>query len=138
MEFISFLTKGDPKPQGSKTAFKRGQKIVLVETSKGLPGYRDALINDFTREKQATGWETVQKPDAVVVNIEFRFARPKTNKNTWHIVKPDLDKLTRSVLDCLTKAAIIEDDSQVFRVVANKSYTPQDAHTITTVQRIHD
>lgn len=40
---IKFFVEGIPAPQGSKKAFKRGKKIVLVEMSEKLPVWRDAV-----------------------------------------------------------------------------------------------
>lgn len=67
----------------------------------------------------------------VSVELVFRFARPKGHFNTkgqlkpsapMHvIVKPDIDKIERSVLDGLT-GVLFKDDSQVCCLYALKVY----------------
>mgnify|MGYP000482845664 FL=1 len=58
----------------------------------------------------------------IYVAAHFYIARPKTNKRLYPTTKPDLDKLTRAIGDCLTKAMIIQDDSYVIEWNARKSY----------------
>lgn len=40
---ISFFAEGSPSAQGSKNAYLRGGKVALVESSKGLPAWRQAV-----------------------------------------------------------------------------------------------
>ena len=46
-----------------------------------------------------------------------------TNGEGIHAVKPDVDKLTRAVLDSLTAADIIDDDARCATLTATKNYT---------------
>jgi Holliday junction resolvase RusA-like endonuclease len=75
--------------------------------------------------------------EPVEVRLMFFLARPKghfgTGRNADKIrnsapavpgVKPDLDKLVRSVLDALT-GTVIRDDSQVVGLIASKLYDDQ-------------
>lgn len=57
------------------------------------------------------------------VCVTFRFDRPKSlpKRVQAHLRKPDLDKLTRAVLDALTPVAW-PDDAVVVSLVARKLY----------------
>ena len=60
----------------------------------------------------------------VTMTMLFTFVRPKSvkaKKRPDMTVKPDLDKLCRTVLDALTGVAY-KDDSQVIGIIANKRY----------------
>lgn len=111
---------GEPKPQGSKNAFKRGNKIVLVESSKGLPEWRRTLVEAF---KPFEGLSTNPGyENGVTVSVEFYLTRPGSVKRPNPSVKPDLDKLIRSVGDALTIAGVVKDDSMIVQWVASKRY----------------
>ena len=60
----------------------------------------------------------------VDMDMRFVLAKPRTVKRDQPIVRPDLDKLVRAVLDALTGVAY-EDDSQVVRLSAAKQYGPR-------------
>jgi Holliday junction resolvase RusA-like endonuclease len=68
----------------------------------------------------------------VCVDLAFYFERPKSHLNgsgslrkgysSSHIVKPDLDKLVRAILDSGTVGLVWRDDAQVVRLTATKNY----------------
>ena len=68
----------------------------------------------------------------VSVDIFFQFARPKSHNPgpERHTYKPDLDKLTRLVLDALTVSEVIKDDSQVVEIHAYKDWATKDVSYI--------
>ena len=111
---------GTPKPQGSKSAFRRGNKIVLVEASKTLPEWRNTLEWHFIRWRAENAATTVLRP--LTVSLTFWLPRAKTNSRPFPTQKPDLDKLVRAVLDSLTKAEIIKDDSYCVELAAKKLF----------------
>ena len=113
---FSVAVSGVPRPQGSKQAFKRGAHIVLVESSKGLPAWRQAIVETIKQQNHP------QFQESVSVKLAFFFARPKTVKRKDMTVAPDIDKLCRAVLDALTISGIIIDDSYVIRLEATKHY----------------
>jgi crossover junction endodeoxyribonuclease RusA len=111
---------GEPRPQGSKNAFRRGSKIVLVESSKGLPEWRRRLVEAFTPfEGLSTrpGYE-----NGATVALEFYLTRPASVKRKNPTTKPDLDKLIRSVGDALEIAGVIDGDSKIVEWQATKRY----------------
>ena len=100
---------GEPVPQGSKNAYKRGTAILLVESNKRLPEWRKALI----RALQAELGKEPPFATAVTVDATFYLTRAKTNKKAAVTQKPDLDKLARALGDALTIAGILKDDSYI-------------------------
>ncbi len=121
---------GTPRPQGSKQAFRRGSKIVLVESSKGLPAWRQQVIDEITK-KQFEQFE-----GAVIVKLHFYFLRPKTVKRELMTVAPDIDKLARAILDALTISKIIKDDSYVIELHASKSYAKNEGAFVSILEHI--
>lgn len=113
------LVKMKPVSQGSVHAITvNGKARVIHNKSKDLYEQR-GLIQELYHD--AGG----QKIDgAVEMMITFSFIRPKSvsqKKRPEMTVKPDLDKLTRAVLDALTHHAY-DDDSQVVWLHVNKTY----------------
>ncbi len=124
---FSVFVSGTPRPQGSKQAFRRGSKIVLVEASKGLPTWRQAIVDKIKDEEPdvITG--------AVDVKINFYLIKPKTVKRQFMTVAPDIDKLCRAVLDALTISGLIEDDANVIELHATKSYAKNEGAFISVL-----
>ena len=114
-----FHVRGNPAPQGSKSAFRRGNRVVLVETSKRLPRWREAV-----QTAALTHLTPIEAGVPVRVEIHFVMPRPKSlpkSRPTPPAVKRigDLDKLCRAILDGLDGPAYA-DDSQVVELVADK------------------
>ena len=69
------------------------------------------------------------------MDLLFVFNKPKTVKRNEPYVRPDLDKLIRAVLDGLTDVAY-EDDQQVVRLTAQKSYGETEGVHIRISERV--
>lgn len=127
---------GVPAPQGSKRHLGGG---VMVESSARVRPWRTDI------REAALGLRDMRAADelpsiipagqAVDVTLTFCMPRPKSHYRggrrahelrdtapTWHTSRPDVDKLTRTVLDALSGVWWV-DDSQVAMVTAAKSYT---------------
>lgn len=139
---IRVFIEGIPRPQGSKQTFRRGNRIVLVESSKHLPEWRRRLVSVL---QEHTGDYTPPKP--AHVTLTFLMPRPKAHydtkghvkerfKHAAHTPRPDLDKLTRAVFDALTIAGIVEDDSHITSAVIAKRYadSPENTGVCITVE----
>lgn len=117
---LSLRVEGHPKSQGSLRALiPRGQTqpIVVDDNAKPLREWRRAI------EKAARDtWTGPPIHGGVAVNLAFHLARPQRPSNLYPIVRPDVDKLTRAVLDALTKARVWRDDCQVVQLHATKVY----------------
>lgn len=118
---------GTPVPQGSARAFNRGGKVVVTSDNANLKKWRTFVSFAL---KRGIGQTNIDGP--VGVALAFYFERPKSHLNgsgslrkgqsTSHIVKPDLDKLVRAILDSGTDAGLWQDDAQVVRLTASKNY----------------
>jgi len=115
---LQIFAPGIPQPQGSKNAYRRGTKIVLVEANKNLPAWR-RLVKD---KLEAANTDCQPFLGAVSLDVMFFMPRPKSVKRELPTTKPDLDKLIRSINDSATDAGVLVDDSQVVEIVAYKVY----------------
>lgn len=114
---VSFFIEGTPIPQGSKNAYMRGNRPVLVEANKKLKPWRQHV----TDTAQQIG-HTFPQNMPVKLTARFIFERPKSVKRKHMSVKPDVDKLLRALNDGLTDAGIWGDDSRITSVTATKEY----------------
>lgn len=113
---ISYFVEGDPAPQGSKNGFVKNGRVVMVESSKKVKPWREAVA-----------WQTKAKVNEpmtspVEIALVFHLPRPKSVTRKWPSVKPDLDKLIRSTFDGLTTGGLYTDDALVIAVSASKQY----------------
>jgi crossover junction endodeoxyribonuclease RusA len=125
---VEFTVYGVPVPQGSKRVF-RGNVVEMADAR--LRSWRQDVA--AAANAQMDGLMPFTRP--VAVQLHFHLDRPKghygTGRNEDRLkpsapvapgVKPDLDKLIRSVLDAIT-GVVIKDDSQVVSLVAGKFYS---------------
>lgn len=125
-QILKIEVYGEPRPQGSKNGFIRGGRVVMVEANKDLGSWRKTIANQAGIEVRKQNWEKMDKTATAHVTILFQFVKPPTVKRLFHTVKPDLDKLIRSVLDALTQSNVIwQDDSQVVSLFVAKEYGSQ-------------
>lgn len=128
---IQFRVFGVPAPQGSKRGFVRGGRVRLVEMSRGLEPWREAIVSQIIRD----GYNGTLLDGPLMVRATFIFTRPKAHfgvKNGVPYVKdnapyhkvtaPDLDKLCRSLGDALTQSGLIVDDDRIVRWESEKVY----------------
>lgn len=117
-----FFVSGIPRPQGSKS-FVRGR---VIEASRYVHQWREDIASLALDAYSAEPTET-----PVSVTLQFTFARPKSHcyasgdlkpsAKSEHLQRPDVDKLSRAVLDALT-GILYQDDSQVISLLATKQW----------------
>ena len=108
---VRIVTHGAPATQGSKKAFIRGKKVVLVEMDDKLPDWRSA-VEAAARLAVGPGWVTWDGPVSVSGVVNLR--KPGATKfRTYPAGPPDLDKLQRAIGDALTKSRVITDDARI-------------------------
>lgn len=122
------IVYGTAIPQGSKSAFQRGGRIVVTETGGAKhKKWRKTVADAGAKWRSDNGGEPFDGP--LIVNLSFYLPKP-ASKPSWKIwcdVKPDLDKLTRSILDSLTgKDNIMSNDSRVVMLNTIKQYAVTD------------
>jgi Holliday junction resolvase RusA-like endonuclease len=119
---IEFTVYGTPGPQGSKSfkgLSKRTGHAILVENSKLVAPWREAVLWAFIKSKH----QITEGP--VAVEIVFTLKKPASapkRQRTYPAKPPDLDKLERATWDALSRAGAWEDDSRVLESKASKRY----------------
>lgn len=135
MPELRITIPGQPQPQGSKNGYLRGGRIVLVESAKGLKGWRKQVA--FEAARAATGWRIPDKDTPIRLSVTFFLTKPKSIKRIFPTVKPDLDKLLRGLCDGISDSRCVwVDDNQVTLIVASKVYAG--AAPMTYVEVNHD
>jgi len=123
---ITFHVEGTPRPQGSLTVWRtpEGRKAHIAHAG-GVPFLRwrasvtTAALLAFTECPPFTG--------PVAVSLTFALDR-KGGGGVYPVGHPDLDKLTRAVLDALGGVAYA-DDSQVVVLSTRKAWgVPEGVH----------
>lgn len=98
--------------------------VLMTDSNRDSSAYMAKLIKYLRAQ-----WNSREPLEgAVRIEVKFYFARPKshygTGKNAGrlkpsapreYLGTPDLDKLTRTVADCLTQSGVIVDDKQIAR-----------------------
>ncbi|HYI66346.1 MAG TPA: RusA family crossover junction endodeoxyribonuclease [Candidatus Limnocylindrales bacterium] len=129
---VRFTAFGIPQPQGSarmvpvsqpcRVCQRREQRITSDNPK--VPAWRKAIRKALDAE------DVSPLPGPVRVSLAFMLRRPKGHRGArgllpsapvYPVVKPDIDKLARAVLDALTGPAF-NDDSQVVELIVLKHY----------------
>ena len=115
-----FFVPGVPQPQGSKTAYVRGGRAVIVDKNPALlKPWRESVA----RAAAATWVHRPALAGPVRVEASFVLPRPASVRREFPHVRPDLDKLLRALLDGITDSGEVwGDDSQVVQVQTSKVY----------------
>ena len=128
---LTFTVPGEPVPQPRPRVSTRGGFArAYVPAKHPVHAYRDAIA----AAARAAGAGVHGEPVSVV--IDFVWERPKSHlrksgvkPDAPALPRPDLDNTTKAVLDSLNGVAW-EDDSQVQRLVVEKSYGPEARTTV--------
>lgn len=120
---LALRIDGDPAPQGSKSGFVNPStgKVRMVEKSKRLKPWR-ATVAAAVRDA-LDGAPPLDGP--IEVDLVFYLPRGKTVRRLLPTVTPDIDKLTRAVLDGLGAkhgGGAIADDARVVDLHVRKRY----------------
>jgi Holliday junction resolvase RusA-like endonuclease len=110
---------GEPAPQGSKTARVINGHVVMWESSKKLPGWRESV---HMACKVAAMEHAVPMLGAVELHLKFYMPRPKSVSRKYPNTMPDLDKLIRGVGDSLQSSGVLSNDGQIVSIIADKVY----------------
>lgn len=114
----SFFVAGQPAPKGSYSArLIGGRAIPFAQGAAKIKAWERAVRTVASRYIPEGG------PLAVPVRVELTFSmrRPKKPRFRVPAVVPDLDKITRSTIDALSRHLFV-DDSLVCALRAKKIY----------------
>jgi Holliday junction resolvase RusA-like endonuclease len=123
---VAFRVAFKPAPKGSLAPKgRRGQRVRLVEQVQGSKPFREAVA--LAARHAVAGRAGYPLVGPVEVHLVCAFVKPPSypkRRRYWPVTRGtgDLDKLARNVLDALTDAAVVGDDAQVCRLVADKDY----------------
>jgi Holliday junction resolvase RusA-like endonuclease len=118
---ISFVVPGVPIPQGSMRGFVRGGKVRVTSDNAKLRNWRQMIAGVAFAKMSIGNVPMLMGP--VRVEAIFYLPRPQSvSVRALPIKRPDLDKLTRAVLDGMTDGGVFHDDSQVVHLVVEKQY----------------
>lgn len=133
---LRFFAGGLPVSQGSKRIGRNratGEPILIDDNPAKLKAWRSYVTMKARQAAAAAVFLKLEGP--VRVSLRFTFQRPKSHYGTgrnkatlkdsapaYMLTKPDVDKLTRAILDSLTDAKAYRDDSQVVVLEVVKSY----------------
>ena len=113
---ITFTVPGKPQPQGSMRQIS-GHNF---SDNPNLKSYRQAVAWMALEARQKARRWSLDAP--MRVEADFWFQRPKSSPTRiFPTVKPDIDKLCRSICDGMTGVLYV-DDCQVVEIVARKWY----------------
>ena len=119
---FSCFVAGIPRPAGSKTAIYAHDRIILLDGKTQLArqshsAWRETVAVTVKAQAKHLG----DLKGACKIKLEFVLRAPKQKKHPEPIIRPDIDKLVRSVLDACT-GILYYDDAQIVSLVATKRY----------------
>ena len=137
---LSFTVLGYPEPQGSIKAFMpKGAKFpTLTSDNADLKPWRQNVGTTALLAGRDAGFAV--SSEAIDLTLAFYFAKPASasKRIIQKITRPDLDKLTRSILDAL-KGIVYRDDSQVVAIDCTKEFgLPERVEIRVCVHRVLD
>lgn len=123
---IALTIVGIPQPKGSKTAFVRGGKAVLVEGASpqargNFASWREAVERECRDYIKKHRMAALAEP--VSISARFRFPMLASDKyRTAHCTKPDIDKLERALYDALVSGGLLVDDCWIWSTMVSKRH----------------
>jgi Holliday junction resolvase RusA-like endonuclease len=119
---LLFEVPGQPQPQGSMKAYVRRGKAVLLPDNESTRAWRLDVVLCARQAIGKAGCKSPMFTGPVAVNAVFTLRRPPSVRRAEPCTRPDLDKLTRALLDSLTMAGAWRDDGQVTDLAVRKRY----------------
>lgn len=142
---LTFRVLGEPRPQGSGALIRAKHGGIIKKTPAHAARWRNEVAEAASRAIAEQGWVKADQ-SALSVSIEFYLRRPKSHPKwrqaevPWVTTAPDIDKLSRAVLDAMTAAGVFRDDSQVSELRVEKRYADEfdPAGAWVAVVELHD
>lgn len=132
--FCTLEIYGDPVP---KSLVNHGSRIANSPKTKQAMNRRILLIKNYIIKKSLK----VIKTKPIALEITYYSKRPKTLQvdsaptgAIYKTTKPDIDNLTKLLLDCCTQAGLWGDDCQIVHTVIRDMYVPLNQNPKTVIQ----
>lgn len=104
------------RPQGKQRP--RMTRLGTVYTPKVTKDYERLVKQSFEKVKP-DGWTPIES--AVMVTIEAYFIQAKSNKDKYCTIKPDIDNISKAILDGIQgNDGVILDDKAVTAIITKK------------------
>lgn len=117
-----FTVEGCPIPKGSTKSFVINGRAATTNANPKTKDWEMRIASECQAVRDGFFVPKTNKGGGVRVSVDFHLPRPVSAKKRRHmVVKPDIDKLARAVLDAIT-GLMFEDDSQVISLQAGKYY----------------
>ena len=120
---------GTPVAQPRHRVSTRGEQVRTYIPKKHPVHQYKALIAEYTKH-----WPVFVGPLNVVIELEFAmpqswsYKKQAAMREAWHTQKPDIDNVTKAILDALKDRW--KDDTQVVRLTVDKRWTDcEQGHT---------
>lgn len=126
MADCTFTVIGNAAAQGSKTAFIRDGRAVVVDGANKAARDKHAQWRGDVTYAARIALQALSGPftGPIKVRMDFRLALPKSDPHrSLHFTTPDADKLARNVGDGLVNAGLIHDDSLICELIVTKTYS---------------
>lgn len=99
----------------------KAKRVVMVHSKgKALDTWRDNITS--VAKTVEVDYDTTDRKIPISIGLRFGLKQSKSNKDPYPVIRPDLDKLIRAVLDALTGVLFV-DDSQVVHIDAQKTFS---------------
>lgn len=124
IDWLWFFVAGDPETKGSTRSFRvrNSDRIVTTSDNPRLKNWEARVALGAQRIAEEKGWKPEPWPAYYTVALHFFLKRPGAPKYVTRPAKrPDLDKLTRAVLDAIS-GILYADDGQVVSIEAEKLF----------------
>jgi Holliday junction resolvase RusA-like endonuclease len=117
-EGFAVFVPGKPRGKG-RPRFSKGGHVYTDKETVSYENWVAERVREFTK-----GELLYPRPTPVVVEVLVNLAKPKSKSQYvwWVVTRPDLDNIVKSILDGLNRSNVWEDDSQVVRISASKTY----------------
>jgi Holliday junction resolvase RusA-like endonuclease len=115
MMSVSFFVPGDPVPQGRARSFKLGNGIGHYDDPKSKAWKKVVAQVAGLQKNRWCG------DGPLSVTILFYMPMAKSAKSIFHLKRPDIDNLSKAILDALNEICY-KDDSQIVELTVKKTY----------------